>query len=74
MNKKEYRDDAFETIRELIRNDESEGEIKKQLENTYPEVHPNTFYKWIKIVKKEPEIVKRKPRLLKKDINLYIYV
>ena len=57
MNKKEYRDDAFETIRELIRNDESEGEIKKQLENTYPEVHPNTFYKWIKIVKKEPEII-----------------
>ena len=57
MNKKEYRDDAFETIRELMRSGESKDEIKKQLENTYPEVHPNTFYKWMNIVKKEPEII-----------------
>ena len=57
MNKKEFRDDAFETIRELMRGGESKDEIKKQLENTYPEVHPNTFYKWINIVKKEPEII-----------------
>ena len=47
MNKKEYRDDAFETIRELMREGESKDEIKKQLENTYPEVHPNTFYKFV---------------------------
>jgi len=57
MNKKEYRDDAFETIRDLLSDNESTDEIKKQLENTYPDVHPNTFYKWIKIVKKEPEII-----------------
>ena len=57
MNKKEYRDDAFETIRELMGNGEPKDEIKKQLENTYPDVHPNTFYKWMNIVEKEPEII-----------------
>ena len=57
MNKKEYRDDAFETIRELMRGGESKREIKKELENTYPEVHPNTFYKCMEIVEKEPEII-----------------
>ena len=40
-----------------MREGESKDEIKKQLENNYPEVPPNTFYKWIKIVKKEPEII-----------------
>tara|TARA_B100000424_G_C22732866_1_gene397282 strand:- start:34 stop:384 length:351 start_codon:yes stop_codon:yes gene_type:complete len=57
MNKKEYRDDAFETIRELMGDGESKNEIKRQLENTYPDVHPNTFYKWMEIVEKEPEII-----------------
>ena len=57
MNKKEYRDDAFETIRELMGGGESKSEIKKQLEKTYPEVHPQTFYKWMEIVEKEPEIM-----------------
>ena len=57
MNKKGFRDDAFETIRELMGDGESKSEIKKQLENTYPEVHPQTFYKWMEIVEKEPEII-----------------
>ena len=57
MNKKEYRDDAFETIRDLMGDGEPKDEIKKQLENTYPDVHPNTFYKWMNIVEKEPEII-----------------
>ena len=48
MNQKEYRDDAFETIRDLLSDNESIDEIKKQFENTYPDVHPNTFYKRIK--------------------------
>ena len=30
MNKKEFRDDAFETIRELMRGGESKDEIKNQ--------------------------------------------
>ena len=33
MNKKEFRDDAFETIRDLLSDNESIDEIKKQLEN-----------------------------------------
>lgn len=57
MNKKEYRDDAFETIRDLMGDGEPKDEIKKKLENTYPDVHPNTFYKWMNIVEKEPEII-----------------
>tara|TARA_R100000234_G_scaffold38934_1_gene23075 strand:- start:143 stop:493 length:351 start_codon:yes stop_codon:yes gene_type:complete len=57
MNKKEFRDDAFETIRDLMGDGEPKDEIKKQLENTYPDVHPNTFYKWMNIVEKEPEII-----------------
>jgi len=57
MNKKEFREDAFQTIRDLISDEIPLNEMKNQLENTYPEVHPHTLYKWIKIVKKEPKIL-----------------
>ena len=57
MNKKQFREDAFQTIRDLISDEIPLNEMKNQLENTYPEVHPHTLYKWIKIVKNEPEIL-----------------
>ena len=57
MNNKEYRDDAFETIRELINDELPKSEIIKHLENTFTEVHSKTLYKWVKMVENEPEIL-----------------
>ena len=57
MNKKEFREDAFETIRELINDELPKSEIIKHLENTFTEVHSKTLYKWVKMVENEPEIL-----------------
>ena len=37
MNKKKFREDAFQTIRDLISDEIPLNEMKNQLENTYPE-------------------------------------
>ena len=57
MNKKEFREDAFETIRELINDQLPKSEIIKHLENTFTEVNSKTLYKWVKMVENEPEIL-----------------
>ena len=57
MNKKQFREDAFETIRELINDELPKSEIIKHLENTFTEVHSKTLYKWVKMVENEPEIL-----------------
>jgi len=57
MNKKEFREDAFQTIRELINDELPKSEIIKHLENTFTEVHSKTLYKWVKMVENEPEIL-----------------
>ena len=57
MNKKEFTEDAFETIRELINDELPKNEIIKHLENTFTEVHSKTLYKWVKMVENEPEIL-----------------
>jgi len=57
MNKKEFREDAFETIRELINDELPKSEIIKYLENTFTEVHSKTLYKWVKMIENEPEIL-----------------
>ena len=52
----EYREDCFETIRECIKGKMSLKATIDECEKTYPDVHPQTFRKWYKKVKKEDEI------------------
>ena len=57
MTKKiEYREDCFETIREGIKGKKVLKAIIDDCVETYPDVHPQTFRKWYKKVKKEDEI------------------
>ena len=57
MTKKiEYREDCFETIRECIKGKMSLKATIDECEKTYPDVHPQTFRKWYKKIKKEKEI------------------
>ena len=57
MTKKiEYREDCFETIREGIKGKKALKAIIDDCVETYPDVHPQTFRKWYKKVKKEDEI------------------
>ena len=52
----EYREDCFETIRECIKGKMSLKATIDECIKTYPDVHPQTFRKWYKKVKKEDEI------------------
>ena len=52
----EYREDCFETIREGIKGKKALKAIIDDCVNTYPDVHPQTFRKWYKKIKKEKEI------------------
>ena len=52
----EYREDCFETIRECIKGKMSLKATIDECEKTYPDVHPQTFRKWYKKIKKEKEI------------------
>ena len=57
MTKKiEYREDCFETIREGIKGKKVLKAIIDDCVKTYPDVHPQTFRKWYKKIKKEKEI------------------
>ena len=57
MTKKiEYREDCFETIREGIKGKKALKAIIDDCVETYPDVHPQTFRKWYKKIKKEKEI------------------
>ena len=57
MTKKiEYREECFETIRECIKGKMSLKATIDECEKTYPDVHPQTFRKWYKKIKKEDEI------------------
>ena len=57
MTKKiEYREDSFETIREGIKGKKALKAIIDDCVETYPDVHPQTFRKWYKKVKKEDDI------------------
>ena len=57
MTKKiEYREDCFETIREGIKGKKALKAIIDDCVKTYPDVHPQTFRKWYKKIKKEKEI------------------
>ena len=68
MTKKiEYREDCFETIREGIKGKKALKAIIDDCVETYPNVHPQTFRKWYKKVKKEDEI-EENPVL--KNLNL----
>ena len=49
----EYREDCFETIRECIKGKMSLKATIDECEKTYPDVHPQTFRKWYKKIKKE---------------------
>ena len=54
MTKKiEYREECFETIRECIKGKMSLKATIDECVKTYPDVHPQTFRKWYKKVKKE---------------------
>jgi len=52
----EYREDCFETIRECIKGRMPLKATIDECIKTYPDVHPQTFRKWYKKVKKEGEI------------------
>ena len=52
----EYREDCFETIRECIQGKMSLMATIGECDKTYPDVHPQTFRKWYKKIKKEKEI------------------
>ena len=52
----EYREDCFETIREGIKGKKALKAIIDDCVETYPDVHPQTFRKWYKKIKKEKEI------------------
>ena len=52
----EYREDCFETIRECIKGKMSLKATIDECEKTYPDVHPQTFRKWYRKIKKEKEI------------------
>ena len=57
MTKKiEYREDCFETIREGIKGKKALKAIIDDCVKTYPDVHPQTFRKWYKKIKKEKDI------------------
>ena len=53
MTKKiEYREDCFETIREGIKGKKALKAIIDDCVKTYPDVHPQTFRKWYRKIKK----------------------
>ena len=52
----EYREDCFETIRECIKGKMSLKATIDECIKTYPDVHPQTFRKWYRKIKKEKEI------------------
>ena len=57
MTKKiEYREECFETIRECIKGRMPLKATIDECIKTYPDVHPQTFRKWYKKIKKEKEI------------------
>ena len=52
----EYREDCFETIRECIKGKMSLKATIDECIRTYSDVHPQTFRKWYRKIKKEKDI------------------
>ena len=60
----EYREDCFETIRECIKGKMSLKATIDECIKTYPDVHPQTFRKWYRKIKKKKRLKNGKMQIL----------